>query len=171
VWIVESYGLRAKAQRGGVPVRVAGGSRLSCPTGFADGARRLPDSSETLRPDPSVVATKIERVADRPFFQPKQAPRGVYRGDVCDLVYDLTPVPHNDQWIAEFRKELVIELEQVPGLQPGGFSDLPAPDEVGSAVVAPDAAGARVVCTVTVKTSASVEQLACVDLCGVQRAQ
>jgi hypothetical protein len=143
---------------------VDGGSRLSCPTGLAGGARRPPDSSEILRPDPSAVATKIERMADRPFFQPEQAPRGVYRGDVCDLVYDLNPVPPNDQWIAEFRKELGSELEQIPGLNPGGsFLDSAQDTGCGSPVVAPDADGGRVVCTVTVKTSATVKQLASVD--------
>jgi hypothetical protein len=103
-------------------------------------------------------------MADRPFFQPEHAPRGVFRGKVCDVVYDLTPVPRNDQWIQEFRKLLSSGLERIPGLKAGDFpKHYTNPEEVGSASVAPDPDGTKIVCTVTVSTSVTVEQLASVD--------
>jgi hypothetical protein len=131
--------------------------------GFA-AARGRPDNlrREVSASGTSVLATKIERMPDRPFFQPEQAPRGVYRGKLCDVVYDLAPVPCNEQWIAEFRKLLVNELERIPGLK-RDRSFLDSLAEENSLVVAPDPDGTKIVCTITVRTSVTAEQLVSVD--------
>jgi len=91
-------------------------------------------------------------MADRPFFEPKQAPRGVYRGDVCDLVYDITPLPENrDGWLRQFEKKLEGELAHVRGDS----------DEETSARVAFEPS--KITCTVTVDSFATVDELTKVD--------
>lgn len=93
-------------------------------------------------------------MTDRPFFKPSEAPRGVYHGDVSDLVYEIAPVPETpetrDYWIEQFRKELGAELQNLSDIvtcQPRVQVHL----------------GGHVTCEVSVRTSASVQELCLVD--------
>ena len=100
----------------------------------------------------SVGATIVEGMADRPFFRPKQAPRGVYRGDVCDLVYEIAPVPEDrDCWLRHFQEELEGELAYARG---------DSHEERSPRVTF---ALATITCTVTVNSSATVDELMKVD--------
>ncbi len=45
--------------------------------------------------DVSVCGTTVESTVHGTFFDPDTALRGVYRGEHCDLVYDIRPVPAN----------------------------------------------------------------------------
>lgn len=103
----------------------------------------------------SVAANKLESVDKQPFFDPRQAPRGIYRGDNCDLVYDLRPVPADPEpWITEFQRNLDKTLADVVSTT-SSF--------VRQQQVTLDATEQKLVCTVTVKSSESVETLSDID--------
>lgn len=122
----------------------------------APGGAAAADSCRDL----SVVRLMVERVSLRPFFDPTQSPRGVFLGDVCELVYDITPVPENlVGWLQLMRTQLTDELRQVGLVQSPRITSPPA----APARVEHDPASNQIVCTVSVPATVSVERLAEID--------